>query len=356
MELNDDDLALLDKHRVERLRKKLTILQPVTFYLGGLDRRLILFCTPELLPKILRRLADIRLQAWLICGADAISLYSDSELVCSTPTLPKLIVMSAEGYLRHKLKNKGSHEEICMANAIKARPARNTRRQPKPQSQSVSTPAPSTPSAPASDPAIPRVKSLATIAGKIQIPIGQIASEIVGSGGTAFFDEESGTYKAEIQSLDSWLDSWLDRDLQRQKAERKAELMAAIANPSPQPIKHVEISPDPNPRPPRQRKSEVAKFPPLAQFEKSNAYGKTIDNFLSAQNLSDLDRVEAIEAMVSGSDCGNYYLDAIIAKYPQNSREAVRKGLKAKLQEMIGVPAAESAEVDNATNGSAPTN
>lgn len=356
-ELTDYDISKLDGYRLERLRFVLPILKKSTTLITGEDRSLLIVCPSSVLKQTLARWVDIKMQAWFICSVQEVSLYSEEQVVIrSGATRPLLLVCSGsspDG--SNTLKDEISNRTRSMPTAT---PERTTTRQKSAKSTSKATETPAT----AGIPNLPTLKSLKLLSDRTGVSPEKIAAEIIALGGTAFFDEESSTYKALELSMDAWVEGWLDQD----RAARKASLLGSLpvtpaekngrstrakAPPEPAatktPAKTSRSAKSATPaKAPAPRRAKATSTPAtngkprLNGFKISNSYPRTIDNFLTAQKWDDAKRIEVIESIVSGASdrdsVGSYYLERIVNKYPTHNRKAVREGILGKLKEMTG--------------------
>lgn len=320
--LSQADFQILEHHRFKRLHQAFPWLAKCNVVFQNQSRSLVVMAAAEFCAFICDNLDELIPEAFYICHALTFSLYAESELLFSLPCIPK-------NKSSNKIKKTFGEDEVMVTAAVLEK-ADLTSSNGLSSDQMI----------------LPRLRNLATLSTRTNIPVEQIAIEIRHLG--FLVGSENGSYLAQEEGVIAWADNWLNRDLE----ERRAELLGDISvfgNRVPTPV----ATPDSKMRKPRKLRQDSATVAQkgdrrnFRNFTRGNSYGKTIGNFLAAQGWTDTDpkRIEFVQALTNaGTDPAaigketwtDRAITKILSKYARSDRQSALTGLIRAAKKMTG--------------------
>lgn len=268
----------LDAASIQELGKRLKSVRSSTMTITHPDRVLLVGCDRLSVPAIKRSLINLRVQAWLINGAERLTVYcSDGELIFDGATWPI-------GVWNTLISNDIASEDCCMATATKERLITDN-----------STMTPSSISN-----GLVRLATLETIAQNTGNDPKEIAFAIAAKGHMVGFNEQSNEYIASIDGIQDWTDLFLQEDLERYKQQRRQQLISGVTA-------GVAVA-EPKVKPSRRRTTKPTEAKPstarrktfqFKAFTKANSREGTLGKFLHAQGWDEVKRIEVIEAIAA---------------------------------------------------------
>lgn len=332
LELTQADRARLDEQRIEYLRHKFPcLLVGVTIARIASDQSLVLVVEPGKVNRLRSKLADLRWAAYLICGAERLSIYEGESLLLCTVTVPLLVESVGISKVRSKLgKSEQSKDFNPMTVAAPVKPQKtSTRRSNSKQS-----------------PKNKSTKSTASTSSSSMNLQDRIANFAQKTGQSAETIALSLIGQLPTETIEQGFINLADAHL----TQLRNELIGIGGNGATATAATVETTPDTNgttaPTETKERKSRSKPAMRFNAFEVKRSRTKTIGSFLDAQNLAPEDRVKFIEdlaalpveqprqpeALETMAEVG---LKKILSAYPKASRPS-RADMIKSAKTMIG--------------------
>lgn len=278
--------SLLDSAALQELGRRIKCLRSSTMTITHPDRVLLISCDRPSVGAIKRAKINLRIAAWLLCGAKKLSVYcSDGELIFDQSTWP-----IDEWNILNNNEIPNTLEDSCMATATKERIVAQA-------SSAMATPSQLT--------GLIKLSPISGLAQNTGQDAESIAKEIASKGHLVGVLDE-GTFVASDDGIAAWTDDWLAQDLAVYKEKRRSQLLAlttTIATPTTKPK---------TTRPASRRKpaadtanGATATTTPRSRsysfkkFARANSREGTIGKFLAAQGFDEKGRIEMIEAIAA---------------------------------------------------------